>query len=128
MFKYSIVTPIYNEAENLTQLFTEIMGAMANVGEEWDLMCIDDGSMDASLEIIRDYAAQNPHVRYIHFIKNYGQSAALAAGFQAAQGEYIITIDSDLQNDPADIPKLLPYLKQYDMVTGWRVQRHVVTP
>jgi glycosyltransferase involved in cell wall biosynthesis len=124
MIKYSVVTPIFNEAENLEQLFAEIGEAMATVGEEWELVCIDDASADASLEIIRDHALRDPRVHYIHFAKNCGQSAALTAGFQSALGEYVITLDSDLQNNPADIPRLLPYLEQYDVVTGRRVERN----
>ena len=124
MLRYSVVLPIYNEAGNLRPLFSEIEAVMARIGAPWELVCVDDGSTDNSLALIRDYAARFPQVHYLHFKQNTGQSAALAAGFQTARGEYIITLDSDRQNDPADIPQLLTYLEQYDMVTGWRVERN----
>lgn len=124
MLCYSVVVPIFNEAGNLVQLFSEIDAVMARIGAAWELVCVDDGSTDNGLALIKEHAARHPHVRYLHFKRNVGQSAALSAGFQAACGEYIITLDSDLQNDPADIPQLLSYLEQYDMVTGWRVQRN----
>lgn len=124
MLRYSVVLPIYNEAGNLIPLFSEIEAVMGKIDDAWELVCVDDGSTDNSLALIMDYAARNPQVHYLHFKQNAGQSAALAAGFHAARGEYIITLDSDRQNDPADIPQLLTYLEQYDMVTGWRVERN----
>ena len=121
----SLVVPAYNEEKNLPLLVEEIARAMERAGKSWELILVDDGSTDASLSVIRRMAAGQPQVRYISFANNSGQSAAFGAGFQEAQGEWIITMDADLQNDPADIPDMLALLEngKYDMVTGWRAIR-----
>jgi len=123
LYKYSIVLPIYNEAENLPQLFREIETVMTSLQQSYEVICVDDGSRDGSAEYIHTFSLEREHYRLIRFDGNFGQSAALAAGFEAAAGEFIITMDSDLQNDPGDISKMVPHLENYDMVTGWRKTR-----
>ncbi len=120
---YSIVLPIYNEAENLPQLFREIETVMTELKQLYEVICVDDGSRDDSTNIIREHLKINEAFRMIRFDGNFGQSAALAAGFEAACGDYVITMDSDLQNDPGDLTKMVPHLKNYDMITGWRQTR-----
>ena len=120
----SLIIPVYNEEGNLPVLLEEIRAAMAVQDRTWEALFIDDGSKDGSLRILRELAALEPRLRYLSFEENRGQSAAFAAGFQEARGEIFVTLDSDLQNDPADIPVLLNmYGQQYDMVIGWRAKR-----
>ncbi len=120
----SVVLPVYNEQDNLPALFEEIRRSIANIGKEWEVLFVDDGSKDSSLEVIKTLAADHPQIRYLSFRKNCGQSAAFAAGFQAARHEVIVTMDADLQNDPADIPAMLiEFERGYDMVIGWRAKR-----
>lgn len=120
----SIVLPVFNEAENLRELHREITEVMAQMGREYEVIYCDDGSEDGSLEILKDLAAKDPHVRVIAFARNYGQTAALDAGFRAARGSIIVPMDADRQNDPADIPRLVKRLEQgFDVVSGWRTQR-----
>jgi glycosyltransferase involved in cell wall biosynthesis len=124
MIEFSFVIPVYNEADNLDQLHREVQAAIDRIGQPCEVIWIDDGSTDGSLDIIKQLAVGNPIYRFISFEKNCGQSAALAAGFDAAKGRYTITMDSDLQNNPMDIVNMIPYLAEYDMVTGWRKDRH----
>jgi dolichol-phosphate mannosyltransferase len=124
MLEYSFLIPVYNEQETLLALSDEILKAIHKIGPPCEVIWIDDGSSDNSLEIIRELVNQNQNYRCISFEKNCGQSAALAAGINAATGKYAITLDSDLQNNPMDIVNMIPYLAQYDMVTGWRKDRH----
>ena len=120
----SLIIPVYNEQDNLPVLLEEIRTAMAAQNRTWEALFVDDGSRDNSLQILRDLAAREPRLRYIAFAENRGQSAAFAAGFQEARGEIFVTLDSDLQNDPADIPRLLDvYGQEYEMVIGWRAKR-----
>ena len=119
----SVVVPVYNEEENLETLLGELQNALSKVNYSYEIWFIDDGSSDGSLAVIRGLAARQPQVRYLAFDKNTGQSAALYAGFQHAKGDVIITLDADLQNDPADIPAMLEHYGDYDMVTGWRQNR-----
>jgi dolichol-phosphate mannosyltransferase len=123
MEKISFVIPVYNEEENIPRLFGEISRVAGNLRRPFEILFVDDCSSDRSLEIIQSLARENQTVRYLSFVRNCGQSAALYAGFQAAAGDVIITMDADLQNDPADIPALLEYYGEYDMVTGWRYNR-----
>lgn len=123
MIQYSFVIPVYNEAENLHPLYVEIRDLIGRLNAPCEILWIDDGSTDGSFDIIREMTSQNSICRYIRFDRNYGQSAALSAGFRAAAGTWIITLDSDLQNDPADILNMVPYLDSYDMITGWRRDR-----
>ena len=103
----SLVVPVFNEAENLPPLHAEIERALAPLGLAWEVVYVDDGSRDASLETLRRIAAGDRRVRVLHLRRNSGQSAAFAAGFRAARGAVVVTLDADLQNDPADIPLLL---------------------
>ncbi len=120
----SIVLPIYNEAESLPYLLDELVPALENIGQSFEIICIDDGSRDGSFEALKKLRAQDQRVRIVQFRRNFGQTAAFAAGFDRAQGEIVITMDADLQNDPTDIPKLLAKIDEgYDVVSGWRVER-----
>lgn len=121
--RYSVVVPIKDEEENITELVSEIEPVMENLGQPWELICIDDGSTDRSLLILQDLCKQKSYLRVLTFTRNFGQSAAFAAGFEAAQGEWIITLDGDRQNDPADIPKLTAVTTDCELVVGWRVNR-----
>ena len=122
--KVSVVVPVFNEKDNIAPLAAEIAAAMSPLGTAWELWLVDDGSMDGSLERIRKLCAAMPHAGFVSFRSNRGQSAAFGAGFQAATGDVIVTLDADLQNDPADIPAMLDLYRQgFDMVTGWRVKR-----
>lgn len=123
MEKISYVIPVYDEEENLPLLYEEINKVCAVLPNDYEIVLVDDYSRDKSLEIIRELAQKDNHVKYIAFAKNTGQSAALYAGFQYASGDIIITMDADLQNDPADIPEMLKLFGEYDMVNGWRFNR-----
>ncbi len=121
----SLVIPVYNEELNLEPLFSAICDAMKTVGKSWEVIFIDDGSTDGSLEILRKLANREPeHVRVIVFRRNFGQTAAISAGLDYSQGDIMVLLDADLQNDPADIPLLLEKLDEgYDVVSGWRKTR-----
>ncbi len=120
----TIVVPVYNEEQNLPRLLAEIKAVGDSLGRIWEVLFIDDGSTDTSLEVIRGLAAENQELRYLAFAQNRGQSAAFCAGFYEATHPIIITMDADLQNDPADIPAMLElYDKGYDLVIGWRAKR-----
>lgn len=118
--KYSIVIPIKDEEQNIPALLSEVEVAMKSLGEPWELICIDDGSKDKSLKMLIEAKTSHPQLKTLAFKKNFGQSSAFDAGFKAASGDYIITLDGDLQNDPADIPLLLSEIKDNDMICGWR--------
>lgn len=120
---YSVVIPIKNEEENILELVAELEPVMGKLQEPWELICIDDGSTDRSLLILQDLCKEKPYIRVLSFTRNFGQSAAFAAGFEAARGELIITLDGDLQNDPTDIPKLTAAAVDCDLVVGWRINR-----
>lgn len=121
----SIVIPVFNERENLIPLIQEIRAVMDKLRLNYEVLFIDDGSSDGSFEVMRTLNQQDCHIRIIQFRRNFGQTAAFAAGFEYALGKLIITIDSDGQNDPADIPLLLDklYAGDYDVVAGWRKNR-----
>lgn len=121
--RYSVVVPLKNEEDNIRELIEELNPIMFGLNEPWELICIDDGSNDKTLEILQQLAATQSQLRIITFDKNYGQSSAFDAGFKCARGELIITLDGDRQNDPADIPKLLAAAKDVDLVCGSRVNR-----
>lgn len=123
MKKISFVIPVYNEEKNIPLLFGELLAVADNLDGGYEVIFVDDCSTDGSLREIRVLAGQFPSVRSVSFAENRGQSAALGAGFQVAEGEIIITMDADLQNDPADIPQLLAHFGQYDMIYGWRRER-----
>lgn len=121
----SLVIPIYNEQENLPLLFDAINRIMPSLGKTWEVILVDDGSRDKSLSVLTEQAQKDPeHVRVISFRRNFGQTAAIAAGLDYSQGEIIILLDADMQNDPADIPMLLAKLDEgYELVSGWRKNR-----
>ncbi len=121
----SLIVPVFNEEENLPLLYRAVQAAAENFPQPWELVLVDDGSRDRSPELLRDLAARDPeHVRVILLRRNFGQTAAIAAGIDHAQGDILVLLDADLQNDPADIPKLLAKLEEgYDVVSGWRKQR-----
>jgi len=121
----SVVIPVYNEQGNLNLLYGEIKEVLRRMDISYELIFIDDGSTDDSFKELSNIHAGDSLVKVIQFRRNFGQSAAFAAGFDAAQGELIVTIDADGQNDPNDIPKLLETMSEgnYDFVTGWRVNR-----
>jgi glycosyltransferase involved in cell wall biosynthesis len=121
----SLIIPVYNEQDNLPMLFEAIYQTMKPLHETWEVILVDDGSRDNSLSILETYAGKDTgHVRVISFRRNFGQTAAIAAGLDYSQGETIILLDADMQNDPADIPMLLDKLDEgYDLVSGWRKQR-----
>ncbi|HEX6384427.1 MAG TPA: glycosyltransferase family 2 protein [Anaerolineae bacterium] len=120
----SIIVPVFNEAENLRPLMAEISVALANEALDYEVIFIDDGSTDGSFDLLRRLHREDNRVVAIRFRRNHGQTAAFAAGFKEAQGHYILTIDADRQNDPADIPRLIAKLEEgYDVVNGWRQNR-----
>ncbi len=120
----SVVVPIYNEEESIPQLYTSIRTACEKTTEIYEIIFIDDGSPDRSFEQLKVLYTEDPHVKVIRFRKNYGQTAAMAAGFRAAHGDVVVSMDGDLQNDPVDIPRLLAKIDEgYDVVCGWRKDR-----
>ncbi len=121
----SLVIPVYNEEQSLGLLFEAICRALASVHRSWEVIFVDDGSKDGSLEILRQLVRDDPeHVRVVVFRRNFGQTAAITAGIDHSKGEIIVLMDADLQNDPADIPLLLGKLDEgYDVVSGWRKNR-----
>ena len=120
----SVIIPIYNEVESLESLLKSIMEVLNQQSYAYEVLCIDDGSQDETPQLLQDLVAQFAQIRAIILRRNYGQTSAIAAGFHYAQGEILITMDGDLQNDPADIPRLLKTLDAgYDMVCGWRKHR-----
>lgn len=121
----SLITPVYNEQDNLPLLFNAIYEVMKPLNQSWEIILVDDGSRDRSLPILKEYAEKDPeHIRVISFRRNFGQTAAIAAGLDYAIGKTIILLDADMQNDPADIPMLLAKLDEgYDLVSGWRKYR-----
>lgn len=120
---YSVVVPFYNEAETAAALIAEIEQAMQSLGEPWELLMVNDGSRDATGEILQQAATAHANHRYLRLPKNRGQAAALSAGMHRARGRFVITMDGDGQNDPADIPSLVPLLDSADMVIGIRAGR-----
>jgi glycosyltransferase involved in cell wall biosynthesis len=119
----SVVIPVYNEEENLPVLWPELRGVLEAEGLDFEVVFVDDGSRDRSAEIIRALREADPRVRLVRLKANAGETAATDAGFHAARGRWVVTMDADLQNDPRDIPGLLRHLERWDAVTGWRVRR-----
>ena len=121
----SLIIPVYNEVENLSPLMDEITAALEGQSLEYEAIFIDDGSSDGSYELLQTLREQNYHIAIIRFRRNYGQTAAFAAGFDHARGKYVVTMDADRQNDPADVPKLIARIEQgdCDVVNGWRENR-----
>ena len=120
----SVVVPIYNEEGNIDRLYEELTAALLEVGRAYEVVAINDGSSDGSYDLLNKAQAKDPRWHIIHFRRNFGQTAAMAAGFDAARGEIVITIDADLQNDPSDIQRILDkFAEGYDIVSGWRQDR-----
>lgn len=121
----SVVLPVYNEAGSLPSLIPEISDTMRGLGRSYEILAVDDGSTDGTVDVLRGLQERDPNLRIVQFRRNFGQTAAFAAGFDYARGEVIVTLDADGQQDPADIPKLLHLLEEgdYDLVNGWRQNR-----
>ena len=120
----SVVVPLYNEAESLQPLVEQLLAALRPLGRSFELVLVDDGSSDGTAAQLRELAARTPELVAVLLRRNYGQTPAMSAGFDASRGQVIVTLDGDLQNDPADIPLLLEQLEQgYDLVSGWRHRR-----
>ena len=124
MLKYSIVVPLHNEQENVTDLYARLKSVMEASGETFEMVLVDDGSVDGTFNLLHEIAAVDSRVTVVKLRRNFGQTAGLAAGFDHARGEYIIAMDGDLQHDPADIPLFLEKIAEgYDIVSGWRKNR-----
>jgi glycosyltransferase involved in cell wall biosynthesis len=122
--KYSIVVPFHNEEENVTKLYDRVKDVMEQVGVSFEMVFVDDGSRDRTYRLLEEIAAVDSRVLLIKLRRNFGQTSALAAGFDHASGDAILAMDGDLQHDPAEIPLLLGKLEEgYDVVSGWRAQR-----
>ena len=123
--KISLSVPVYNEREALTPLFEKVQRVMrAHYGDDWEIIFVNDGSHDGSEKLLDDLASKNPEVKVVHFRRNFGQTAAMMAGFDFAQGETIIPLDGDGQNDPEDIPRIVAKLDEgYEVCSGWRKDR-----
>ncbi len=119
----SIVVPLRDEEPSVTLLHAELSAVMPRTGRAWELILVDDGSVDGTLAAAEAVQARDPRVRVVSFDRNYGQTAAFAAGFARARGDLVVTLDGDLQNDPADIPRLVDLASRFDVVCGWRRQR-----
>lgn len=120
----SVVIPIFNERDNLRPLHGELTAAMARLGRRYEILYVDDGSTDGSRDVLRRIHAEDPRVRVMVFRRNFGQTAAVAAGLRHSRGDVVVTLDGDLQNDPADIPMMVAKLEEgYDLVSGWRRDR-----
>src|SRR5271169_2909014 len=124
MPKYSIVVPFHNEEESVTVLYARLKQVMEQVGDSFELVLVDDGSNDRSYKLLEEIAAVDSRVLVVKLRRNFGQTSALAAGFDHSQGDYILAMDGDLQHDPDEVPNFLAKLEEgYDVVSGWRAQR-----
>lgn len=119
----SIVVPLKDEESNIHPLYRELTTVLAGLGSAYEVILIDDGSVDATFERAAEVRREDSRIRVVRFTQNFGQTAAFAAGFAAARGPFIVTLDGDLQNDPADIPRLLQVARDHDIVCGWRRNR-----
>ena len=119
----SIVIPLRDEEQNVVPLHDELTGVFAQIGVSYEMILVDDGSIDGTFQQLAEVQARDPLVRAIRFKRNFGQTAAFAAGFAHARGQYIVTLDGDLQNDPNDIPAMLTLARRKDVVSGWRRKR-----
>jgi len=123
--RVSVVIPLFNEAESLPELYARLRAVFVTTGWTYELIFVDDGSRDGSLEVLRGLHSSDACARVISFRRNFGKSAALATGFRAAKGAFVITMDADLQDDPAEIPALIAKLEEgFDLVSGWKKTRH----
>lgn len=122
--KISVVIPIFNEEENLTLLYEELTQVMTSLDRPYEILFVDDGSKDSSLAILQSLQEDDSKVVVVQFRRNFGQTAAMSAGFDYSTGDVIITMDGDLQNDPGDIPSFIEKIEEgFDVVTGWRHER-----
>jgi len=121
----SVAIPVYNEEQNLYPLYEELDVVLRNLGLRYEIIFVDDGSTDSSYSVLQELHAADDHVKVIQFRRNFGQTVAFTAGFDYARGSFVVTLDADGQNDPANIPQLLEKMKEgdYDIVTGWRINR-----
>ena len=120
----SVVIPLFNEEDNVAPLLQQLLGTLRPLGEAFELVLVDDGSTDGTPEALQRAAAEVPELVVVLLRRNYGQTPAMAAGFDTSRGDVIVTLDGDLQNDPADIPRILAQLREgYDLVSGWRHDR-----
>lgn len=121
----SVVVPLYNEEESLRELTEKIVAATKQLGKPYEIIFVDDGSSDQSFQILKELHSDNRNIKVIRFRRNFGKSAALAVGFREAAGDYVVTMDADLQDDPHEIPGLLAAMgDSYDLVSGWKKKRH----
>ncbi len=124
MVAVSIVVPVYNEEECIEPLCSRLHESLSGLDRSYEIILVDDGSTDGTWDLLKTCAEKYPHYRLIRFRRNFGQTAAMSAGFHHARGDIVVTLDADLQNDPDDIPKLLEKLNEnYDVVSGWRRDR-----
>lgn len=122
--KYSVVISAYNETESVEELYQEVVSALEPLGETFEILFVDDGSTDGTGDRLAGLARRDRRVRLISFVRNFGKSAAYSAAFRSARGDVVVTLDADLQDDPAELPKLLAKLEQgNDLVVGWKMQR-----
>ncbi len=120
----SVVVPFFNEADNLKQLYDDTVEALGSAGKKFEIVFVDDGSTDGGADLVEGLAAHDGRVKLVSLMRNFGQTAAMAAGFRFAKGKIYVAIDADNQNDPADIPRLLSKLDEgFDVVSGWREKR-----
>ena len=119
----SVVIPVYNEEESIRLLYEKLKASLDLLQKEYEILFVDDGSTDRTLSILEEIQAKDKHLIVLSLRRNFGQTAAFAAGFDFARGDIVVTMDGDLQNDPADIPKLLEKIKDHDLVSGWRKKR-----
>src|SRR5262245_34769767 len=120
----SVVIPVFDEADNVAELHRELTASLEPIGRPYEILLVDDGSTDGTLQRLLEMEGRDRRVRVLRLRRNFGQTAAFSAGFDHARGEVVVTSDGDLQNDPADIPRLLAKLEEgFDMVCGWRRQR-----
>ena len=124
MPEFSVIAPVYNEEQNIKPLYSKLKNTLDGLKKDYEIIFVDDKSKDNSAGVIKEICRQDKNVKFISFARNYGQTAALAAGFDHAGGNVFITIDADLQNDPGDIPRLLDKMEEgHDIVSGWRKER-----
>ncbi|MDO8559289.1 MAG: glycosyltransferase family 2 protein [bacterium] len=120
----SVVVPVYNEEGSVRELFSRVSGVLNRLNKTYEIIFIDDGSSDQTFNILKELSALNNPLKIIQFRRNFGKSAALSAGFESALGEFVITIDGDLQDDPEEIPNFLEKIREgYDLVVGWKAER-----
>src|SRR5262249_20593012 len=120
----SVILPVLDEVESLGVLHRELTEALERLGRSYEILFIDDGSRDGSFQLIEKLSIEDPRVRGFQFRRNFGKAAALAVGFREAQGDIVVTLDADLQDDPAEIPKLVGRLEDgFDLVSGWKQDR-----